>query len=326
MTIEYTIKYILQHVLELRSTDNLVIVTGNKVWKIAERFFKISRLFTTNICVCVIPPLTEEYPEPASPVHAALENCTVFVGITSIESKSITHTEARRRACATGARGITMPGITPKLLLRPSLVANYQHIAAATMALANRLNGVEQIHLTSAAGTDAWFDVRGGQWFAEKGLCSHPGEFSNLPGGEVSISPVNCEGRLVIDTSFGGLGRLHRPLVLEIKNRYITNIQGSLTDCKKLEKKLFSHGDCAFNVAEIGIGMNLKARICGNILEDEKVLGTVHVGFGDNANMGGETRGEIVHCSVHLDGVIARNPQIIADGEKVFPEAFFQSL
>jgi len=153
-------------------------------------------------------------------------------------------------------------------------------------------------------------------------LCRERGQFSNLPGGEVvSIVPVEAEGTLVIDASFSGLGKLHSPLILKVEGRHVVAIEGEQSE--ELRATLSAFGPCAFNVAEIGIGMNPEARVCGHVLEDEKVLGTVHVGLGDNANMGGKTLGKIVSCGIHVDGVIAAHPQLFADGELVIPERFF---
>ena len=53
------------------------------------------------------------------------------------------------------------------------------------------------------------------------------------------------------------------------------------------------------NVAEFGIGTNDKATLIGVILEDEKVMGTIHIAFGDNKSMGGTVR-----VASHLDGLV----------------------
>jgi leucyl aminopeptidase (aminopeptidase T) len=84
-------------------------------------------------------------------------------------------------------------------------------------------------------------------------------------------------------------------------------------------------GPSAFNVAEIGIGMNPAARLIGMVLEDEKVLGTVHIGIGDNSNMGGKSLAEKVPVGVHIDGVVVSRPRLLADGELVDPREYFLS-
>ena len=53
------------------------------------------------------------------------------------------------------------------------------------------------------------------------------------------------------------------------------------------------------NLAELGIGTNDQATLTGNVLEDEKILGTVHVAFGASAAIGGT-----VSVPIHLDVVV----------------------
>ncbi|GAC1531145.1 MAG: hypothetical protein NVS2B6_19270 [Thermoleophilaceae bacterium] len=49
----------------------------------------------------------------------------------------------------------------------------------------------------------------------------------------------------------------------------------------------------------MGIGTNERATLAGNVLEDEKILGTVHIAFGASAGIGGT-----VSVPIHLDVVI----------------------
>ncbi len=44
------------------------------------------------------------------------------------------------------------------------------------------------------------------------------------------------------------------------------------------------------NIAELGIGTNSSATRPDNILESEKILGTVHIAFGDNSSFGGKVK------------------------------------
>ena len=78
---------------------------------------------------------------------------------------------------------------------------------------------------------------------------------------------------------------------------------------ERLEKEVNEIGKMARNIAEIGIGTNPKARVIGNILEDEKVFGTVHIAIGNNLSFGGS-----VDVPLHVDGIIL-NPTLEADGE-----------
>jgi len=61
-------------------------------------------------------------------------------------------------------------------------------------------------------------------------------------------------------------------------------------------------------VEQFGIGMNPAARVCGMLLEDEKVAHTAHFALGSNAAFGGD-----VSVPLHLDGVV-NDPAIYVDG------------
>lgn len=74
------------------------------------------------------------------------------------------------------------------------------------------------------------------------------------------------------------------------------------------------HGPDGTNVAELGIGTNEKAILTGNILEDEKILGTAHVAFGASAAIGGN-----VQVPVHLD-VVSMQPEVTIDDTPVVLE------
>ena len=74
---------------------------------------------------------------------------------------------------------------------------------------------------------------------------------------------------------------------------------------------LTAHGEDGTNIAELGIGTNEEATLTGNILEDEKILGTAHVAFGASAAIGGK-----VQVPVHLDCVVLE-PTVEIDGKEI---------
>ncbi|MFQ5976190.1 MAG: aminopeptidase, partial [Candidatus Hydrothermarchaeales archaeon] len=123
-----------------------------------------------------------------------------------------------------------------------------------------------------------------------------------------------ANGKLVFDGSFASLGLLKKPIILEIENGLVSGIQGFMSE--ELSKTLEKYKN-AKNVAEIGIGTNPRAKLIGNVLEDEKVYGTVHIAFGDSHTFGGAVRADI-----HLDGIITE-PNVWLDDEKIIEEGEF---
>ncbi len=86
---------------------------------------------------------------------------------------------------------------------------------------------------------------------------------------------------------------------------------------ERLLSILREHGDAGTNLAELGIGTNDKATLTGNVLEDEKILGTVHVAFGASIAIGGT-----VSVPIHLDCVVTE-ASLTIDGTKVLDEGRF---
>lgn len=310
-------------VLQVRADERLAVVTDDEVAALGSAFYRAGSDVGCEIVHVIMPRLVKGAAEPVGLAGLALRECEAYVAITSAGSRSITHSRARHEASRGGARGLTLPRMTKEMLMRDAVAANYHEIALGTEALAAALNGSDSLRVTSKGGTDLMLDVHGGEWFAERGLCERPGDFSNLPGGEVSIAPVDAEGVVVVDGSITPFGQLESPLEIVIEQRRIVSIQGDRA--QELSSFLEKYGPGGFNVAEIGIGMNPMARPCGRVLEDEKVLGTIHIGVGDNSHMGGKSVGEVVAVDVHIDGVVVSDPKLCADGSVINPREFINA-
>ena len=81
-----------------------------------------------------------------------------------------------------------------------------------------------------------------------------------------------------------------------------------------LYSTLDSGGEHGRSIAELGIGTNPAARLTGNILEDEKAMGTIHLAFGTSAGIGGVNR-----STVHIDGLVLR-PSVWLDGRALMED------
>lgn len=230
-------------------------------------------------------------------------------------SKSLTHTDARRSASEKGARIATFPGITPEVMIR-GLNADYKKIAALTIKLKKIFEKTKIVRVTSPAGTDITMNISGRTAYASKGLFHKKGESGNLPTGETFVAPLEgtSQGVVVVDGSMAGLGMIKNANIrIKVQDGFATEITGGPM-AKKLVKLLDVHGKAARNVAEFGIGTNDKAKLSGVLLEDEKVLGTIHIAFGDNKSMGGEVR-----VASHLDGLI-KKPTVYFDGKVIMKD------
>jgi leucyl aminopeptidase (aminopeptidase T) len=249
--------------------------------------------------LAVMSARSEHGEEPPGPIAEALAGCDVFIAPTT---KSLSHTQARKRASERGARGATMPTVTEDMLAR-LMAIDFDVMRARSQAVAALLDAADSAHVTCPRGTDLAIDLTGRAGLADDGDLTAPGAFGNLPCGEGFIAPLGGEGTVVAQSMAGlGLGEAR----LTLSGGHLAEAGGELGD--QLYQRLTAHGEAGTNLAELGVGTNENATLTGNVLEDEKILGTVHVAFGASAAIGGT-----VAVPVHLDVVITDASLTIGD-------------
>ncbi|HVG81573.1 MAG TPA: aminopeptidase, partial [Methylomirabilota bacterium] len=106
------------------------------------------------------------------------------------------------------------------------------------------------------------------------------------------------------------IGRLAQPIAWIVENGHAVRFEGGV-EARALEQHI-AGVENATNIAELGIGLNPKSRLTGEITEVKKRLGTVHMALGDSA----AGYGGAVTSDVHLDGMIL-NPRVEIDGEVI---------
>ncbi len=300
----------LKDCMKLAAGESVLIVTDAKLLPIGKALKQAALELGADPVLIEMEPRSRDGEEPPASVAQAMMKSDVVLVPTS---KSLTHTAARRQACAAGARVATMPGILRETMIR-CLNADYYAIAERTKRLTDILSAGSLLRVTSPGGTDLTLPIGGIKAIASTGLIHDRGASGNLPSGEAYLMPVEgtAAGLLVVDGSMAGVGSLagKRPIAIRVEKGSAVEITGG-APAKKLREKLEPLGAKAFNVAEFGMGTNDAAVITGSILEDEKILGTIHVALGNNVSMGGT-----VDVPVHLDGVV-KSPTVVLDGTKI---------
>jgi leucyl aminopeptidase (aminopeptidase T) len=293
---------------DVKKGENVVILTDELLKDRGLAFWEAARELGADAIYCEIIPRSTNGEEPPKAVAALLRDCDVFMIPTS---KSLSHTDARRQACANGARGATLPNITVDTMKR-TLRADYAEIEARTKRIAGLLEGAREARVTTALGTDITMSLEGRDWKEDTGIVRTPGTFTNLPAGETYIAPIEgtAEGRMVTDGSCAGVGVIKEPISIDVSGGLATDISGG-KEADTLKKIIAPFGEEGRNIAELGIGTNDKAQLVGSTLEDEKVLGTVHIALGDNQSMGGN-----VAVASHLD-LIIKAPTLVVDGKEI---------
>jgi len=297
--------------MSVKSGETVLVITDQPRRKIGYALWEEAKRSGAEAILTEIIPRKIHSEEPPRPVAELMKNADVVLAPTT---KSLTHTDARREACSQGTRIATLPGITEEIMTR-TLDADYQKIAARSRKIALMLTKAHQVRLTTPGGTDIAMSVEGRKGYADTGLYHQKGDFGNLPAGEAFLAPIegSSQGTIWVDGAIADLGVLKEGIRLVVKDGFVTEILGR-TEAEKLKTLLSPLGKLAYNIAELGIGTNDKAIVTGNVLEDEKAIGTVHIALGDNASMGGK-----VSAPIHIDGILLR-PTLKVDGETIMAD------
>ncbi len=289
----------------IQNHETVLVVSDALTRKIGQALFDVSHDLCREVFMLEMLPRSVNGEEPPELVTEAMQRVDVVIAPLST---SITHTNARRLACAEGARVGTMPGITEDIMVR-TMRADYHKIARLTHQVRDILSAGKTVRVTSPAGTDLTLPIDGINAIASTGLILERGSFGNLPSGEAYLMPQEgkAEGVLVVDGSMAGVGLItDEPIRITIVNGKAEKIEGG-KEAALLEETVERIGPLARNIAEFGVGTNDMAKVTGKILEDEKVKGTIHVALGNNISMGGT-----VNVPFHVDGVVLK-PTVYVD-------------
>jgi leucyl aminopeptidase (aminopeptidase T) len=292
----------------LKPGERVLVVTDVKLRTIGYAVFEAARSLGNDALLVEMVPRTTNGEEPPPEVAALMAQFDVVLCPTS---KSLTHTDSRRAASAKGARIATLPGVTEEVMIR-CMNADYPEIAARTFRICDLMRTTKTIRVTAPAGTDITMPIEGREPHASSGLFREKGLSGNLPTGEAYLAPLEgrSNGIVVVDGSMASVGMVDQPIRIVVKDGYATDITGGAS-ARRLIELLEPHGKDGRTVAEFGIGTNDKAILTGIILEDEKVMGTIHIAFGDNKSMGGTVR-----VASHLDGLI-KQPTVWFDDRMI---------
>lgn len=252
--------------------------------------------------------------EPPLEVAERMLNYDVIIIITSY---SMTHSNARSNACAKGARIASCANLDIDMLYSGGVIdTDYYEIQAKSEYIANLLTAAKEAHLITPQGTDINFSLEGRKGFSDDGFYTAPGLWGNLPGGEAYIAPLEGTGEGKIVVPAGWAYNLNEDLVFYVEKGELCRIVGGGSVGEFYRDFLLGPNSLRTrrNLAELGIGTNDKAKKADNILEAEKILGTVHIAFGDNSHMGG-----VVEADFHDDFVLPR-PDLYLDGKIVMKD------
>ncbi|MEA1965049.1 MAG: aminopeptidase [Candidatus Aerophobetes bacterium] len=321
----------------IKSSEKLLVITDiptPEEW-IKKESREVSEMIERSLLTKMVSEISEEsfpdcnvefypYPsagksgtEPGKEVEEKMKKADAVVAITSY---SLSHTKARENASKSGTRIASMPTFLSEMFYPGGPMAtDYTKIHGEGEKIAKLINKANEAEITSPEGTNLKFSLKGRYGNIDDGILKEKGTFGNLPAGEVYTVPLEgtTEGSLVVKE--GWFADLTENMTFIFKEGKMTEIIGGskvgdrfreMLEVGKNEEPYISRRNCA----ELGIGTNPNARRPDNVLEAEKIKGTVHIAIGDSSHMGGK-----VTSDLHQDFVVSK-PTMKFDGKVVMKE------
>lgn len=208
--------------------------------------------------------------------------------VVALSNYSTTHTSFRKALTELRARYASMP-LFDVNMLDACIGVDQKRQEEITLRVARLLSQGEEVEIEAPNGTRLTLSIDEREGLADTGNLSRAGAFGNLPAGEAFIAPVEGTAQGIYIAEWGNTRKLNKPSTFHIEKGEVVKVEGDLQLVEELEG-VFHRYHQARNIAELGIGTNEKAFRADNILEAEKIAGTIHIALGDNSTFGGRVK------------------------------------
>jgi leucyl aminopeptidase (aminopeptidase T) len=309
------VKAILDDCANLEKNESVLIITDTKLTALGEAIAAGVYEREAEPIITVITPRKRDGQEPPKIVAEAMKYADLIIAPVS---KSITHTQSVKQATESGARILLMTAFTENLLISGGIEADFGAQRPVCEKLAALFTKSNNLKLATKAGTDIDMNIKNRKGNALTCIVDKPGLFSPVPNIEANVSPLEgtANGTIIVDASipYLDIGLITQPIEVKVVKGFITEIKGG-SQAEILKNDLKEKKDPnAYNIAEIGIGLNPKSRMTGIMLDDEGVLGSAHIGIGTNITLGGN-----IKAAIHYD-LLLWKPTLQLDGQIVIDE------
>jgi leucyl aminopeptidase (aminopeptidase T) len=221
------------------------------------------------------------------PLHSLAEQATLLLALTQFSASAplIGWTQRFPKL-----RVASMPMIAPEME-ETALAADYAQIARSCAALRDRLALADYAQICFSNGDTLTLDLRFRTAHVDDGQLRPdklPPRLVNLPSGEAYTAIYEGERAGDPSATCGVLPVTWRGEVvrLEIDHNQVIDVLGRSEAAVDL-RAFLALDRARRNVAELGLGCNPKARVWGNVLEDEKA--GPHIALGRSEHLGGVT-------------------------------------
>jgi len=178
------------------------------------------------------------------------------------------------------------PGITKSMMIKGPMNIDYKKMEDTADKMIKSFENTKMAHVSAPGGTDIMVYIEDRGFSMDVKITKDP-YLANLPCGEIWCGPIETKGNdvIVCDGSIGDIGKVKKPLKITLKNGNIIKVESEDQKLVDVVERLTNVDEEARTIGELGIGLNLGAKLSGILLEDEKALKTAHIAFGNNENM-----------------------------------------
>ena len=329
-TIEQGVKQAVENCLKVQAGESVVIITDEQTIDIGTAIKAAIEKITTGVKLFVMEDFGERPIDYPQAIDDVIKDADVSIyaaqgaegELQTFRMKMLRAVEANLRL-----RHAHMIGITPEIM-KDGMCSDYKEIQRVSKLVYEKVRNADKIRVVTEKGNDfvAEFSPKL-KWLVEDGNIP-PGDWRNLPDGEVCTCPVNVNGKVIFDGCLGDFfteryGSLEStPIFIEVENGRAIK-ESIRCENEKLRheftKYLFENDQNSNRIGEFAIGTNTGlTKLIYNLLQDEK-FPSVHIAFGSPAP--GKT-GADWDSKSHVDGMI-KDPTIYVDGEVLMDKGQF---
>ena len=223
-----------------------------------------------------------------------------------------------------GFRGATLHGLND-VILRSGLAVDYDEVSRLAEKLRAGMTRAQAVEIDFAfAGRTATLrlELAGQEAQKSHGLCRGGPDIANLPAGEIYYVPAGAEGEFPMQYEDGTLGVM-RVTAGRIAEAVL--VSGNPATVEAHNAKLKSD-PVTGELGELGFGTQVLP-VSGRDIQDEKVLGTIHVATGRSDHLGGHltpdkfaearnaTHDDILFAPHKTPGIRVTEARLFKDGQ-----------
>lgn len=297
-------EHIIRHCGGYKKGEKVLILHDDTTQSVAAVFLEYLKSLDAEFSSFKLELTDTHGTEPPGSVSEKMKESDLILCLTHY---SLAHTQARKEATDGKSRFLSMPEYSMQLLENPAMKIDYKSMLAAVEAMTKAFTGGKELLIETAKGTQLLLDISGRNGNCCPGFVDQVFHLGSPPDIESNIAPIEVltEGKLVIDGSITHprIGKLAEPVEMIISGGKLTSMYSKDIECCDTLDSIFRsvNDEKAYYLAEVGVGFNKEAVLCGNMLVDEGAYGCIHFGFGSNYTIQGCNK-----VAFHLDFVMSK--------------------